>query len=488
MSGKHEKKEKISNTRKNKINNLKIVFLVIAVIFIIVTIGIYSAVVKTNMIPAKYIIIFTIFEVILTLALVLGLIKKHKTLKLNIICLIIMLIISVGYTFATHYIDITMKFLGNFFTEISEVEQYYIIVHKDSAYNNIEDIKNKEIYSFQLETDIEEKLKGKINATINTSDNLIALGESLLNKEIDIIVVSASQYNILIEENKDFKDNTKIILTETHQIQTQATIEDSNTKYNIENGIFNIYVSGIDTYGNINNVSRSDANIIITINTNTHKILLTSIPRDYYVTLHSKKAKDKLTHSGIYGITETVTTVEDLLGIDINYYIRVNFTTLIKLIDILGGVDVYSDYSFTSNGYSYQKGYNHLNGSSALIFSRERHSFATGDNQRIKNQQKVIEAVINKTLNSTTILTKYTSLLNSLSGSFNTNIKQNEISNIVKKQLESMPKWEIKNISLSGTGATSTTYSTGSQLLYVMIPNQKSVDEAKNAIESIINS
>ena len=143
---------------------------------------------------------------------------------------------------------------------------------------------------------------------------------------------------MLSEEIETFKDNTKIIYTVTHAVESAATVGSANSNYTINKGVFNVYISGIDTSGTISNVSRSDANIIATVNTNTHEILLTSIPRDYYVTLHSKGAKDKLTHSGIYGINETVTTVEDLLDIDINYYVRVNFTTVIKLVDTLGGI------------------------------------------------------------------------------------------------------------------------------------------------------
>ena len=313
------------------------------------------------------------------------------------------------------------------------------------------------------------------------------LGNNLINKEIDVILISSSQYSILSEEIENFKDNTKIIYTASHEIKKTATVSTDNSKYTIENGIFNVYISGIDTSGNISNVSRSDANIIATVNTKTHEVLLTSIPRDYYVTLHSKGAKDKLTHSGIYGINETVTTVEDLLDIDINYYVRVNFTTVIKLVDTLGGVSVYSDYDFNAQGYHFNKGYNYLNGEQALAFSRERYSFAAGDNQRVKNQQAVIEAIIKKVMNSTTILTKYTSILESLEGSFQTNIEQSEISSLVKSQLENMSSWTIKNNALTGTGSYGPTYSMGSTKLYIMLPNESSVSSAKEKINDVLN-
>lgn len=479
-------KRKKQNKEEKSNSKLRIAFIIIALAFFIITIRLYASIMNTNMLPAFYVALFTTTMLALTILLIIGLVKRHKTLKLNIFCLILIIILSAGYIFANRYVDLTMNFLGKILTEVVEAEEYYVVVRKDSSYNKIEDINNKELYIFQIEEDVKEKIQSQVTIDIITKDSVIDLGNDLLNSNIDIIAISSSQYNILSEEIEDFKDKTKIIATEVHKIENKVSIEDKNSKYNIDNGVFNIYISGIDTYGNINNVSRSDSNTIVTVNLNTHEILLTSIPRDYYVTLHSKKAKDKLTHSGIYGITETVTTVEDLLDIDINYYVRVNFTTLIKLIDTLGGVDVYSDYSFSRSGYNFQKGYNHLNGESALVFSRERYSFAGGDNQRIKNQQKVIEAIIKKVSNSTTILTKYTSILNSLSGSFNTNIEQDEISTVVKNQLKNMPSWKINSISLTGTGASSPTYSMGSQLLYVMNPNQASVNEAKSTIKSVM--
>lgn len=483
-----KKKYNKGKAKRKRQNIIRIIFLIIALVFFIISIKFYQSIINTNMLPTTYITVFTAIIIAFTLILIIGLAKKHKTFKLNVISLIIIIVLSSAYIFANNYVDVTMKFLNKILTEIAEVEQYYVIVKKDSNYNNLEDINNKELYIFQVEEDVTSKIQSKANVQIRYGDSLTKLGNDLLDNQIDIIIVSLSQYNMLSEEIDDFVSKTKIIDTEIHKIQNEDLIEDVNSKYTIQNKIFNIYISGIDTYGSINNVSRSDANIVATVNLNTHEVLLTSIPRDYYVTLHRKKAKDKLTHSGMYGITETVTTVEDLLDIDINYYARVNFTTVIKLVDALGGIDVYSECEFDRGGYKFKKGYNHLNGEAALIFSRERYLVEGGDNQRIKNQQKVIEAIINKTLTSKTILTKYTNILDSLSESFNTNIDQSEISNIVKIQLNSMPKWKIKNISLEGIDAQKSTYSMGNQLLYVMLPKEDSIKKAKTEIERIMEN
>ena len=470
--------------RKRKTSNL--IFKILGLIYLAITIMFYISTVKTDIIPMFYLIIFTIVEVVLTLGLSIGIMKYRKTIKTNVICLIIAIIISTGYIYASNYINATMDFLGTMFSEVHETDEYYVVVRNNNTYNSIEDLKDKEIAIFKVVEDVKNEVSNKANIKFKETDSVTDMGNNLIKGEEAAILVSSTQYSILTEEIEDFKANTKIIYTAKHKVQTSTEVLKGDTKYSIGSGVFNVYISGIDTSGNITNVARSDANILATINTKTHEVLLTSIPRDYYVTLHEAGAKDKLTHSGIYGINETVTTVEDLLETDINYYIRVNFTTVIKLVDKLGGIDVYSDYEFTRGGYTFKKGYNHVNGDAALVFSRERKSFASGDNQRIKNQQHVIEAIIKKALNGTTILTKYTSILNALEGSFQTNINQGEISDLIKEQLESMSSWTIKTNSLTGTGATKTTYSMGSTPLYVMIPDENSVQEAKDKIDELI--
>lgn len=481
-----------SKVNKNGRNKKLDAFLkVLAFIYVVITLIFYISVIKLDLLPGIYVTIFTIAEIFFTLAMVVGLVKNHKTPKLNIICLVIILLLSGVYIFVTNYTLATGDFLDTVFQETTQTEEYYLVVKKDSQYEKIEDIKNQAVYLFQAPDDAKQEVKNKVSINLKTQNSLTDLGKNLIDNKIKVIFISSVQYDILAEEIEGFKANTKILYTAKHEIKEAAKpTEDSGD--NIKNGIFNVYISGIDTSGNISNVARSDANIIATINTKTHEVLLTSIPRDYYVTLHSYGAKDKLTHSGIYGVNETVKTVEDLLDIDINYYARVNFTTVIKLVDTLGGIDIQSDYSFSTvndggtKTYTFNKGINHINGEEALAFSRERNSFADGDNQRVKNQQRVIEAIIKKVLNSNTLLTKYTNILNSLEGSFQTNIKQDEISTLVKGQLNDMSSWTIKNNSLTGTGANNTTYSMGSQLLYTMVPNATSVTDAKQKIKDIM--
>ena len=488
--GKRMKTEETASIRRNKNKTAKLNFFkLVAFIYVVITIIFYISILKMNMLPGWVIAMFTIAEIIFTFAMVVGLIKKHRTYKLTVLCFIIVLLVSGIYIYVTRYVLATSNFLGEVLKEFAETEDYYIVVRKESSYSKIEDIANKDVYMFQVADDVKSKIANKVSITFNSKNNLTDIGNDLIQKNIDVILVSSTQYNMISEEIKDFKTDTKIIYTEKHELQTSTKTDNTASKYSIKSGKFNVYISGIDTSGNISNVSRSDANILATVNTETHEVLLTSIPRDYYVTLHSYGAKDKLTHSGIYGINETIKTAEDILDTDINYYVRVNFTTVIKLVDKLGGIDVYSEYDFTSNAakaFHYNKGYNHLNGEEALAFSRERYAFNSGDNQRVKNQQAVIEAIIKKVLNSTTLLTKYTDILEALKGSFQTNIAQDDISALVKDQINNMSSWSVKTNSLTGTGASSSTYSMGSTPLYVMVPSSTSVNDAKDKIDKVL--
>jgi LCP family protein required for cell wall assembly len=227
--------------------------------------------------------------------------------------------------------------------------------------------------------------------------------------------------------------------------------------------------------------------MIMSVNPQTREILLTSIPRDMYLPLHTYGAEDKLTHSGIYGIQETTSTVEDWLGIDINYYLRVNFTTLTDVVDAIGGVDVESAYSFSSSvsDYSYVAGNNHLSGEAALYFARERKSLPGGDNERIKNQQRVLTAIIDKMTSSTVLLTKYTQLLGAVGDKMQTSLSENDISAIVKMQLKDMRGWNIESNSIKGKGAMLETYSMPGRKLSCVMPDEESVTEAQKKINYV---
>jgi LCP family protein required for cell wall assembly len=236
---------------------------------------------------------------------------------------------------------------------------------------------------------------------------------------------------------------------------------------------FNIYISGLDVSGKIGKKSRSDVNMIMTVNPKTNKILLTSIPRDLLVQMPVKgtTVSDKLTHSGIYGIGTTLGAAENLTGLDMNYYVKVNYTTVEKFVDAIGGIDVNSNYDFDTHGmkakFHFNKGKNHLNGERALAFARERKSFPDGDFQRNRNQAKVMQAMLRKGASSKTILVRYSSILNSCKDYMRLNMTDDEIKRLIKRQISKGDDWSVKRQSIKGTPGSAQCYSTGS--LYVSI-------------------
>lgn len=252
---------------------------------------------------------------------------------------------------------------------------------------------------------------------------------------------------------------------------------------------FNIMITGIDVSGTIDEKGRSDVNMLVTVNPNTAQILMTSIPRDYMIYMPDKDYEmDKLTHTGFYGVDTTIQAEEDLLRTDINYYIKVNFTTVEKFIDAIGGIDVYSEYTFSARytPWTFYEGMNHMNGEQALAFARERKSFESGDNQRIRNQQAVVEAVIKKATSSTAMLLKYNDIVSSLKDYFKMSISAAEIKSLIKMQIADNPDWKIYKYSLSGVGDMLKTYSAPSEELYVMTRDQKSVSKARDLISGVI--
>ena len=283
----------------------------------------------------------------------------------------------------------------------------------------------------------------------------------------------------------------------TYQALQQVVVDDSDEmgmsgsepeREPVEESFY-VYISGVDVSGEIKKNSRSDVNMVITVNPKTKQIHLTATPRDYYVPLaNSNGVEDKLTHAGEYGVQNSLKTLEMLYDVNIDYYIRVNFTSLSKIVDTLGGVTVYSDYTFTSDwGPSFVKGYNEVNGAEALAFCRERHHFAEGDRQRIKNHQYMFEAIFKKIM-SPSILSKYLDLLKVLSENVQTNMKVSEITDLAKMQMKDGAKWKITSYSVDGTGARRATYSYPSRKLYVMIPNKETVEEAKLRMKQIFTN
>lgn len=256
---------------------------------------------------------------------------------------------------------------------------------------------------------------------------------------------------------------------------------------------FVVYLSGVDTRGDLTDKARSDVNIIAAVNPVTKQVVLINTPRDYYVDLAGTNSKDKLTHAGLYGVQTSMDTLGNLYGVDVQHYIRINFAGFINVIDALGGVDVYSDQAFTSVGSpgyydptTFVEGWNHLDGKAALAFARERHAFKTGDVQRGINQMKVIDAMLNK-IKSPALLMGFTKILDAVSDSFVTSLSQNQISALVRMQLSDFAEWNIERYTVTGTSGSSTKcYSAKGQKLYVMKPDEASVAKAKEMIAAVM--
>ena len=390
-----------------------------------------------------------------------------------------------------YYVNVTLGFFKGFGDNRYKEENYLVLVLQDSSFQSLADLSSIGYTSNELSNIDQALTKLNEETTIENIkyDDTTEMFTDLINQEIDSVLIEESSMAIIYEEHKDYEGLFRII--DTIKIKTQIEI---TKETDVTNETFTVYISGIDSYGSIATVSRSDVNMVATINPKTKQVLLVSIPRDYYVQLRGTTGyKDKLTHAGIYGIETSVGTLEDLLATDINYYFRVNFTSLEKIVDALGGIDVYSKYSFTSSKasggtYYFSQGYNHMNGNQALAFSRERKnlpSSAGGDRGRGENQQAVIDGIIRKAI-SPAIITSYSKILNSLKDSFQTNMTDNDIQKLIKMQLNDMASWNITSYSLNGYDGYEPVYSSPNSKPYVMIPYEDTVTEAQNLIDKVI--
>ena len=474
--------------RKRKMY-LNIFFNIVALIAVIIMLIFCIYLYRLDMIPMKFLsIIYIIVGVIFLILILLTLPRKIK-LRIKTVCFVFFMIFSLLFGFGIKYVDKTINFIDVINEELSQKEEYHVMVLNKSEYSKLEELQNRKIglYSPNEEnrSKITELLLKDITVEIINYDDVITMFEDLDLKNIDGVIVNSSIEDLLLTDlsymNLELK-NIHTLMVPIKEVEIVKVVDVTNTP-------FNIYVAGGDAYGKINKVTNTDVNMVVSVDPVNHKLLLTSIPRDYYVNLPSKgeNAYDKLTHAGYYGIGESVQTVEKLLDIDINYYVKVNFSTIEGVIDAIGGVDVYSDYNFTEDSsgfnYHYKKGKNRLNGSKALAFARERHAFKDGDIQRVKNQQKVLTAIINKMTSSTALITKYTEILDSVKKHFSTNLDSKSISRLVKMQLNDMRGWEIESQNLVGTSASEKTYTFPKMKLYVMKQNDESVIESQNKLK-----
>ena len=442
---------------------------------------------KYNILAFRHInIVVAVFALMVAVSATLLIIYK-KAEKFTIFFLTLAVLVSSVSLFTLQ------QFVG-FTSHINATSNYSeyslsVVVLKDSDINNI-----AQLSSAMGPTGTDNENIQKLIADIKTSQNkelsveesssYLAAYKSLLAGDTKAIILNSVFENIIESEYPDYASKIKKIYTK----ELTKTVE---TPKNVKGDSFNIYISGIDTYGPISSVSRSDVNIIMTVNRETKKILLTTTPRDSYVPIADggNNQKDKLTHAGIYGVDASIHTLENLYGIDLNYYARLNFTSFLKLIDLLGGVDVYNDQEFnahTNNGKHYPVGTLHLDSKDALGFVRERYSLADGDRDRGRNQQKVIVAILQK-LTSTEALKNYDSIIKGLQDSVQTNMPLETMINLVNAQLESGGSYKVNSQDLKGTGQMGLpSYAMPDSNLYMMEIDDSSLVAAKSAIQDVM--
>ena len=473
---------KKSCSQKTK-QNLNIILLLV---YSLLSVFLLFLIFKYNILAFRHVnIVVAVFALMVAVIATILIIYK-KAEKFTIFFLMLAVLVSSVSLFTLQ------QFVG-FTSHINATSNYSeyslsVVVLKDSDINNVAQLSsimgptgtdNENIQ--KLIADI--KSSQNKDLTVDKSTSYLSTYKSLISGEAKAIVLNSVFENIIEAEYPDYASTIK-------KIYTKKMTKEVETPKNVKGDSFNVYISGIDTYGPISSVSRSDVNIIMTVNRETKKMLLTTTPRDSYVPIADggNNQKDKLTHAGIYGVDASIHTLENLYGIDLNYYARLNFTSFLKLIDLLGGVDVHNDQDFTSlhGKFHFPVGNVHLDSEQALGFVRERYSLADGDRDRGRNQQKVIVAILQK-LTSTEALKNYDSIIKGLQDSVQTNMPLETMMNLVNAQLESGGTYKINSQDLKGTGRMDLpSYAMPESNLYMMEISDSSLESVKAAINDVM--
>ena len=441
-----------------------------------------------RLLPAKFLLLIYVV-LLLALAVIALLVKdqrKHKRFAVGLVISAVMTLVLVigGLTLGRGIRALNTITGGE--TEINYVGVY---VQIDDAAQELEDTAQYtygilEIVDQQVTEKALEKLNKELKTEIKSKefDSITDQMDALLEDEVDVILLPEA-YIPLLSEMPGYQDVPSKIRALTI-LELKSENKEPAKKPKNPNS-FAVLISGIDTYGYVNAVSRSDVNILAVVNTDTKQVLLLSTPRDYYVPLSiSNGVKDKLTHAGIYGVEVSMDTIGMIYDMDVDYFFRVNFSGFREIIDSLGGVTVYSEYEFaTAGGYYFGVGENYMDGDKALAFARERKSFEEGDRQRGRNQMAVIEAVLKKML-SPELLKNFSGVMDAVEGNFQTSVPYDKIASLVREQLDEGGNWNIVTYSVSGTEDTQNTYSMP-QPLYVVIPNEATIDTAKELIRQV---
>ena len=497
--------------RKKTKKNIQVFTKILSIVGFITLILLVYILKRLDILPGRYFyLIVGILGFLELIYLILAFNKKTKSWLLIMMDVLFVFIVT-GEGFTSYKLNQTYNFIDTGIKVEETVDYYYLVVNKESKYGNLSDIENKVVYYYSDEEDI-DKLKqsvaNKVNVIMDQVESYSEMIEMIDNDKEKIILISEASYDTINESETDVEsENTKD--TEKNEIKDEKykvidkielvkKIKQENTRDDITSKPFIMYLSGIDTRsGKMPSRSLSDVNMFIVVNPNTRKILMVSVPRDYYVELHGKTGlKDKLTHAGMNGgVKLSKATMEDLLGAEADFYMRVNFKAVINLVDAVfpDGMTIYNDqkYSFscwTDRSCVFKPGNNKVNGKCALAFARERHAYESGDRHRGENQQQVIELLVNKLSSTKSLLTNYDKILKALEGTFDTNMSTENITSFIQFQLDDMRGWEFETQNLDGYNSMAKTYSFPKQDLYVMIPNNKTVDDAKKKIQEYLGN
>lgn len=469
--------------------------------------GLTAAIVlRLNMLPTKYVLVmcggFLLLSAITAILLFLRFGRPVGTARRIVACVLALLVVC-GCALISKLAADAYKAISAVTTipQSTTVANMYVLVRMDDPAQSLSDTDNYR-YAIVNAYD-EERTQNAIElveetvangVTVTGYETVKQVADALLNQQADAVILNGSGVALLLEEESyaDFLEKARILYTTplseleneepTETTQTEPPVED-----NVTNTPFVVYVSGSDTRSKLLEVSRSDVNILVIVNPQTKQILLLNTPRDYFVPNPAGNGKlDKLTHCGIFGVDCSIEALENLYDLKVDYYAQINFTGFETLIDAVGGITFVSDQSFQARDTYIKRGENQLNGAQALDLTRERYHVAGGDNGRGKNQMKVIKALIEKMTSGTTIISNYSQILKSLEGMFTTSLTMDDISMLVKMQLNDLATWNVQTFAVTGKGGYAVTYSWPGEELYVMHPHEDVVAYAQTLADRVI--
>lgn len=484
------KKQQVKETRKSEKggNGLKRAGFIIILIQLMVSVLLVATIGMTGFAPMKYLVIVgggLLFLFLITFSLQFG--KKKAKIVGIVFSLLFSVIVGYGIYFVISANNLAGKVSGGKY----KTDNMVVVVKDSDPAKTLKDAKDY-TFGYQIATDAKNNgtmisaMEEELESTIATREynSLNEVAEAVLSGEVKAAFYNEGYGSMLEDTIEGYSGQVRVIYQ--HGIHTE--VKEEEVEKDVSKA-FTVYISGIDVSGPITTNSRSDVNILMTINPDTKKVLLTTTPRDFYVTIPevSGDARDKLTHAGIYGVDASMRTLSQLYDIPIQYYARVNFDSLIQIVDAVGGVEVYSEETFVTEigGYQINEGMNQLDGQKALGYVRERYALAGGDVQRGINQQKVITAIFKKML-SPTLLTNFGQILGSVEGSVQTNMTKDEMSKLVNDQLATGGDYDIQSASAIGTGDEQPCFSSGAQPLYVMWPDENVINDIKAHMKEVI--